>query len=180
MASKLSIILIHSDVFYVEHSSNGASLPRPNTPFVLNSTEMSDIDTREMISMSSTASPEPQIVTIDSDSKQPTMPYGFARQLPNIPTNLNDVKLPPNPLNILATMAVVNPTEDGHDDNYSPQSPEPSEPSPISTPPMNISSIDGWEMPHTTTHDNTFYSDDEHRRIYFLIATPDPPPLYIM
>ena len=40
-------------------------------------TEISGDDTREMISRSSFASPEPQIVTIDDDSNEPTMPYGF-------------------------------------------------------------------------------------------------------
>ena len=38
-----------SDVFYVEQSSNDQSLPRPNTPIVLNCTEMSGNDTPEMI-----------------------------------------------------------------------------------------------------------------------------------
>ena len=118
-------------------------------------------------SISFLASPEPQIVTIDSDSNEPTMPYGFGRQLPIIPPSLNDLNLPPNPFNILATMVVVNPTEDGHDENYSPQSPESSEPSLISTPPMNLSTIEEWETPHTTTDDNTFYSDDEPRWFIF-------------
>ena len=108
-----------SDVFYVEQSSNNQSLPRPNTPIVLNSTEMSGNDTREMPSISSITSHEPQIVTIDSDSNEPTMPYGFGRQFPLI--SLNDLNLPPNPFNVLATMAVVNPAEDGYNDNYSPQ-----------------------------------------------------------
>ena len=48
------------------------------------------------------------------------------------------MNLSPNPFIILATVAVVNHE---HDDNYSPQSPEPSEPSPISTPPMNVSTF---------------------------------------
>ena len=165
-ASNLSHNSIDSDVFYVEQSSNDSSLPRPNTRIVFNSTEMSGDDTREMISISSIASPEPWVVTIDSDSNEPTKPYGFGRQLPIISPNLNDLNLPPNPFNILATRAVVNLAEDGYDENYSPQSPESSEPSPISTPAMNISTIDGWETPHTTTDANTFYSDDEPRRIF--------------
>ena len=175
MASSLSMSSSESDVFYVEQSSNDQSPPIPNTPNVLNSTEMSGNDTRDLISISSSASPEPQIVTIDSDSNVPTMPYGFGRQLPIIPPSLNDLILPTNPFNILATMAVVNPVEDSYDENYSPQSPELSEPSPISTPPKNISSIDGWETPHTTTDDNTFYSDDEPRRIYFFPSIRTPP-----
>ena len=110
-----------SDVFYVEQSSNNQSLPRPNTPIVLNSTEMSGNDTREMPSISSITSPETQIVTIDSDSYDPTMPYGFGRQLPIVPPSLNDLNLPPNPFNILAIMAVVQQTENAHDNNYSPK-----------------------------------------------------------
>ena len=60
-------------------------------------------------------------------------------------------------------MAVI---RQGEDD--SPQSPEPSDPSPNSTPPMNVSTIEGWETPHTTTDDNTFYSsENEPRRVYW-------------
>ena len=174
-ASNLSRNSSDSDVFHVKQASNDQSLPRINTPVVLNSTEMLGNDTREMISKSSIASPEPQTLTIDSDSNEPTMPYGFGRQLQVIPPSLNDLNLPPNPFNILATMAVVNHVEDGYVDNHRPQLPEPLEPSPISTPPMNISSIDGWETPHTTKDDNIFYSDDELRRTYFLPSTPTPP-----
>ena len=125
MASNLSLNLTDTDVFYVEQSSNDQSIPRPNTPIVLNSTEVSGDDTREMISISSIASPEPQIVTIDDDSNEPTMPDGFGRQLPITPPSLNGLKLPPNPFNILATMAVASNTEETNDDNYSPQSPDP-------------------------------------------------------
>ena len=89
------------------------------------------------------------------------------------PPSLNDLNLPPNPFNILATMAVVTPT---HDDNYSPQSPEPSDLSTISTPPMNVSAHRSWETSYTTTDDNTFHSSDEPRRIYFLPPSPSPPP----
>ena len=64
-------------------------------------------------------------------------------------------------------MVLVNPTEDGHDETYSPQSPEPSDPSPISTPSMNLNTIDGWETPHTTTDVNTFCSEDEPRRVHW-------------
>ena len=163
-----------SDLFYVEQSSNECSPPRQNTPIVL-SIEISGNNTREMITISSTASPGPQIVTIDSDSNEPTMSYGIGRQLAIIPPNLNNLNLPPDRFNILATMVVANPKAEGHDENYSPQSPEPSEPSPISTPPMNLSTIEGRETPHTTTDDNTFYSDDEPRTS-FLPSSPSPPP----
>ena len=168
MAANLSS---DSDVFYVEQSSTDRSLPRPNTPIVLHSTEMSGDDTREMPSISSITSPEPEIVIIHDNSNEPTMPYGFGRQLPMVPPSLNDLNLPPNPFNILATMAVVQQTENAHDDNYSPQSPEPSELSSISTPPMNVSAFNSWETSYTTTDDNTFYSSDEPRRIYIFSSS---------
>ena len=119
-----------------------------------------------MPSVSSIASPEPQIFTIDDDSNELTMPYGFGRQLPIVPPSLNDLNLPPNPFNILNSMAVVTQTQDDNDE-YSSQSPEPSDPSPISTPPMNVSTFNRWETPNTTTDDNTFYSEDEPRRVYW-------------
>ena len=164
----MSIILMasdDSDVFYVEQSSTEPSPQRHNTPNILNSTEVSEQHTARMPSVSSIASPQPQLFTIDVDSNEPTMPYGFGRQLPIVPPSLNDLNLPPNPFSILATMAVVYHTKDGNNDGYSPQSPDPSDPSPISTPPMNVSTFNSWETTHTTTDDNTFYSDDEPRRI---------------
>ena len=176
MVSKVSVDSVDSDVFYVEQLLNEPSPQRNNSPKVLNSTELSGIHEIEMPTISSVASTEPDIVTLDDDSIEPTMPYGIGRQLPLITPSLNDLNLPPNPFNILATMAAVNSAEGGYGDNYSPQSPEPSEPSPILTPPMNVSTTDGWETAHTTTDDNTFYSDDEPRRIYFLPSTPTPPP----
>ena len=117
MASNISKKSSDSDVFYMEQSSHDQSLPRPNTSVVLNSTELSGKETRELTSISSIASPEPQIVTIDSHSNEPTMPYGFGRQLPTIPPSLNDLNLSPNQFNILATMVVVNTAEDGYDDS---------------------------------------------------------------
>ena len=154
------------DVFYVEQTSNELSPQRNNLPNILNSVEISQAYPAWMPSVSSIASPEPRIFTIDDDSNQPTMPYGFGRQLPIVPPSLNDLNLPPNPFNILNTMAVV--TQTHYDkDGYSPQSPEPSNPSPISTPLMNVSTFNSWETPHTITNDNTFYSSDEPRRVYW-------------
>ena len=116
MACNMSTNSTDSDVFYVEQSSKDPSQSRLQTAIFLNPTEMTGNDTREMISISSIASPEPQIVTIDSDSNEPTMPYEFERQLPINPPNLNNLKLPPNSFNILATMAVVKLTEYGYDE----------------------------------------------------------------
>ena len=114
------------DVFYVEQISTEGSPIRNNTPAILNSTEISGAMEREVIRISSVASPEPRIVTLDSDSNDRTMPYGFGNQQLIVPPSLNDLNLPPNPFNVLATMAVI-----GVDDEFSPQSPEPTIPSPI-------------------------------------------------
>ena len=152
-----------SDVFYVEHSSLERSPIRNNTPAILNSTQLSGAMDPENITISSVASPEPQIVTIESDYNEPTFPYSFGAQYPKVPPSLNDLNLPPNPFNVLASMAVIQ-----QDQEDSPQSSEPSDPSPISTPPMNLSTIEGWETPHTTTDDNTFYSsENKPRRVYW-------------
>ena len=152
-----------SDVFYVEQSSPERSPFRYNTPIIFNSTQLSGAMDPETITISSVASPEPQIVTIESDSNEPTFLYAFGAQHPIMPPSLNDLNLPANPFNVLGTMAVIQ-----EDEEDSPQSPEPSDPSPISTPPMNISTIEGWETPHTTTDDNTFYSsENEPRRVYW-------------
>ena len=155
-----------SDVFYVEQSSVEGSPIRNNTPAILNSTEISGAMETEVITISSVASPEPRIVTLDSDSSDPTIPCGFGSQQPIVPPRLNDLNLPPNPLNVLATMAVVR-VEDAH----SPHSPELSIPSPVSTPPMNVSTIEGWDTTHTTIDDATFYTDDEPRRVYWDISS---------
>ena len=136
--------------FYVEQTSTEASPIRNNTPAILNSTEISGAMERAVITISSVASPEPRIVTLDSDSNDPTMPYGFGNQQPIVLPSLNDLNLPPNPFNVIRV-----------DDEYSPQSPEPTIPSPISTPPMNVSTFEGWDTTHTTTDNDTFYTDDE-------------------
>ena len=117
---------------------------------------------RETITFSSVAYPEPQIFTIDSDFYEPTFRNGFGSQHPIVPPSLNYLNLPPKTFNLLTTMAVIR-----QDEVYGPQSPELSDPSPISTPTMNVSTIDGWETPHTTTDDNTFYSEGEPRRVYW-------------
>ena len=175
-SSNISIDSIDSDVFYVEQISHEPSPQRNNSPNIFNSTELSEHHTAGMPSVSSIASPEPHIFTIDDDSNDTTMPYGFERQLPIVPPSLNDLNLPPNPFNILVTMAVANNTEDAIDNNYSPQLPEPSEPSPISTPPMNVSAFNSWETSYTTIDDDTFHTSDDPRRIYFPPRPSSPPP----
>ena len=149
-----------SDVSYVEQSSLEGSPIRNNTPAILNSTEISGAMEREVITISSVASPEPRIVTLDSDSNDPTIPYGFGSQQPIVPRSLNNLNLPPNLFNVLATMAVIRA-----DDAYNPQSPEPSIPSPISMPPMNVSTIEGWGTQHlpqlTMPHSTRMMSPEE-------------------
>ena len=169
--SNISLDSTDSDVFYVEQTSNDPSPRRNNSPDIFNSTELSEHHERRLPSISTIASPQPHIFTINDDSNEPTMPYGFGQQLPIVPPSLNDLNLPPNPFNILATMAVVHPTQSTHDDNYSPQSPEPSELSSISTPPMNVSAFRSWETSYTSTDDNTFYTSDEPRRVYWDISS---------
>ena len=176
MSSNISIDSIDSDVFYVEHISNEPSPHQKNLPNILNSTEVSEHHTARTPSISTIASTEAYIFTINDDSNEPTIPDGFGRQLLIVPPSLNDLNLPPNSFNVLATMAIANNTGDANDDNYSPQSPEPSEPSPISTPPKNVSALNSWETFYTTTNNDTFFSSDEPRRIYFLPPTPSQPP----
>ena len=151
-----------SVVFYVERSSEEGSPARKNTLAVINSTQLSGAMARKTTTISSVASLEPQIVTIDSHSNEPTIPYGFRSQHPIVPPSFNVINLPPKPFNVLATMAVIRA-----DEEYIPQSPESSIPSPISKPAMNVSTIEGWVTTHTITDDNTFYADDEPRRGYF-------------
>ena len=85
-----------SHVFHVEQSSEEGSLIRNNTPAILNSTEISGAMEREVITIASFASPEPRIVTLDSDSNDPTTPYGFGSQQPIGPPSPNDLNLSPN------------------------------------------------------------------------------------
>ena len=100
MTSNISMASSDSDIFYVEQNSNEPSPQRNNSPNILNSTELSEQRTTRMPSVSSIASAEPRIFTIDDDSTEPTMPYGFGRQLPIVPPSLNDLNLPSNPFNI--------------------------------------------------------------------------------
>ena len=167
MASNISIDSMDSDVFLVEQLSNEPSPQRNNSSNFLKSTELLGTHAGVMPTISSVVSPEPDIVTLENNSNELTVPYGFGRQLPIIPPSFNEMNLPPIRFNILATVAVVNPTGNGPDENHSHQSPESSDPSPVSTTPMNVSKTNSWETPHTTTADKTFYSEDEPRRVFW-------------
>ena len=172
ISSNISLDSTDSDVFYVEQISNEPSPQRNNSPDILNSTERSEHHATRMPSISTIASPQPYIFTINDDSNEPTIPYGFGRQLPIVPPRLIDLSQSANPFNILATMAIATNTGDASNDNYSPQSPEPSDPSPISTPPMNVSPFNSWETSYTTTDIDAFCSSDEPRRINFFPPSP--------
>ena len=151
-----------SDIFYVERLLEEGSPARNNTPAVLNSTQLSGAVAQETIKISSVASPEQQIVTVESDSNEPTIPYGFGNQHPIVPPSRNGLNLPPNPFNVLNNLVVIQPEE-----QYSPQSPKTSNPFRISKSPMNLSTIEGWETPHTSTDDATFSSKYQPRRVYW-------------
>ena len=151
-----------------EDLSEQNSPSRNSTSAVLNSVQLSGAMARETHTFSFVNSPEPHFVTIESDSNELTIPYVFGKQHPIVPSSLNDLNLTPNQFKVLATMAVIQT-----DEEYSPQLPEPSNPSPISTPPMNLSTIEGWETPHTSTDGYTFHSDDEPTRIYWDILSSE-------
>ena len=161
MAFKVLLDSIDSGVFFVEQISSEPSPQRNNFLKNLHSTELSGMHKREMPTLSSVPSTN-QILSPPTTTPitQHFFP-GLGHDKPLTPPSLNDLNLPPNPFNVLATMRVVqqNPTQ--HDDNYRPQSPEPSEPPPISAPSMNLNTIGGWDFLHTTTDDNNFYSEDE-------------------
>ena len=123
------------------------------------------------------------------------MPYGFGRQLPIIPPSLINLNLPPNPFNILATMAEINPTEVGHDENYSPshqshQNHRQSHHHPWTWLHLTVGKL--RMPPWTTTLSSRRTSQDEctghlhwmklsirtgkHKRVY-LLSSPSPPSL---
>ena len=150
-----------SDVVHVERSSEDSSPFRNNTPAVLNSMQLSGPLARDTITISSVASSKAQFVSIDSDSNKPTIPFAFGNQHPIVPPSLNDLNLLPNLFNLLGYYG-RNSTKRG----TKPQSPEQYHPYPISTPLLNLSTIEGWETPHTTTNENTSYSEGEPERVY--------------
>ena len=114
MSSNISLDSTDSDVFYVEQISNEPSPRKNNSPDILNSTETSQHHAVRMPSISTIASPQLYIFTINDASNEPTMPYNFGRQLPIVPPSLNDLNLPPNPFNFLATMAIANNTQEAN------------------------------------------------------------------
>ena len=71
MASNISIHSVDSDVFFVEQLSNEPRPQRKNSPNILNLTELSGTHATEMPTISSVASPEPNIVFVDDNQMNP-------------------------------------------------------------------------------------------------------------
>ena len=92
---------------------------------------------------------------------EPTTSSGDERQDPIIPHNINDLNLPPNTVNILAKLGVVQPVTrqcDKRDSNFSPV---PSELSSFSMAPMNLRTVQGWK----TSSDVGALSSDEYSEL---------------
>ena len=94
-----------SDVFYVEHSSGEQNLTKNNTCDILIFTKMSGALAREIITISYVASPERQMMSVESTSDNQVIFIGFGRQDAIISFCLNDLTIPPNPITFLATLA---------------------------------------------------------------------------
>ena len=139
MATNIPFDTIDSDVFFAEQLSREPNPQRKNSPKVLNLTKLSGTHKMEMLTISSVTCPEPNIVTLESNSNEPMIPYRFRNQQPIVPPSLNDLSLPPNPFNVLVTMVLIKRSPIQQDEEYCPQSPEPSDWCPISTPPMDLS-----------------------------------------
>ena len=110
MIKIFSLDSIDFDVFHVEKSSAWQS-PLRNK---LYSTELSGAPARETIIISTVASPEPQTVTSESNSNNPTVFFGYGRQYPILPLNLND-------RNTLETMTVTPQRVEQQNDRERPQ-----------------------------------------------------------
>ena len=76
---------------YVEQSSTELSPQTNNTPEILNTTELSGEPPIEHITFSSVACAEPQLITIHSDSNEPTVFFEHGRQDQIVPPSLNDL-----------------------------------------------------------------------------------------
>ena len=111
MFRPISLDSLDSDVFHVEQYSGEQSPPRNNTPDILKLTELSGVLAREVFTISTVASSEPQIVTIESVSNEPTLPYGYGIQQSIIPQNFNDLNIPMIPFNVITLVFPAPKTE---------------------------------------------------------------------
>ena len=152
-----------SDDFYVESLLVLYNPPRNNIPDIINSTDFSEAHAKEVRTISSVASPEPQIVTIESDSKEPSTTYGYKRQEATIPPSLNDLNQSMKPFNIVTTVSPASTTEAQQCPTQyvdSPINPKIFDISDISTPPVDISTVDDWQ---TSSNIDTFKLDEPRR-----------------
>ena len=84
--NSLDSLSAHSDVFYVERSSGEHTSPRPQTPNNLISTELSAVYVKNLITISRITSLEPNIMSIESDTIELTVVYGYGRRYSIFPT----------------------------------------------------------------------------------------------
>ena len=150
------------DFLYVELRSGGQSPPEHITPDVPNSTETSGVYVKEVITKSSGASRELQIVTIASDSNELTIPYGYGRQQPYTakPQRLKTVNLRIIPFNVMTPISPAPIMEDHiHPPTIAdiPIQEEVFDASEISTPSMLVCSVNACE---TSPDVGIFYSDE--------------------
>ena len=137
------VYFVRCTFFYVEQLLDESSPPRNNIPEVLNSTELPGLHQREAITISTVASQRPRLITNNSDSKDPTMLYGFWQARSNNSPHSEQPGLAPNPFIILAAMAVIQADLTKQDKDYSSQSPEPWDVLLISTPPLYLNTNEG-------------------------------------
>ena len=161
----LDSISTDSNVFYVERSSGEDTPARNNTPAALTTNQRSRAMARELITVSSIASLEPQIMTKESDSNKPTIPCGYARQVPIIPLSLNDLNLPLDPFSVMTSLSLAPITEAQLPNARIPSIPIEEDAFDVtdkSLPSMLVSSINRW---WTSLYDGTF-DFGEPRRIF--------------
>ena len=154
----------NSDVFYVERSSGEESTAESNNWNVLNPTNLFGVHARDVIRMSSLASPQLYIVTIESDSTKMKIPYAYGNQQPIIPPSINDLHLP---INFFKMMTPISPGPITKVRTHPPEiveiqtQQEVFDVSDISTPSRLVSSVYAWEASLRVA---TFYSDELRRR----------------
>ena len=100
-----------SDVFCVERLLGQHNLHRSKTSENVNSTHLSGAIAREVITISSVAPPEPQGVTIESNSIVFTLFYGYGRQQPEIRFSLTGLKLLGNAYNVMTPISPATITD---------------------------------------------------------------------
>ena len=108
----------------------GAEPNQAQSSVNLESTELSLAMAKEIITITSVTSPEPENVTIESDSDDLSIPYGYGRQVPVV-LPIHELDLPIKAFNVRMsiTLAPTTETPEYHRANHD---------SPISTAPFDI------------------------------------------